>query len=397
MPKNKFPDIDTSEIETPCFILDEGMIRSDMRIIKEISDKAGVKVLLALKGFASYETFPLMKDTLAGICAGSLNEARLGREEFGKEVHTYCPAFKNSEFDEILSYSDFIIFNSTSQANAFIPKIRKNGKKVEIGLRLNPEKSVAGQLFGAYDPCGENSRLGIKKERLSGMNLEDITGLHFHALCEQGAEELEIVLDEFDRKFEKYIRGVSWVNFGGGHHFTKEGYNLEKLYKMINNFKTKYPNIQRVYFEPSEAIVLNSGVLVASVLDIVHNEKDIAIIDSSVESHFPDVLITRHEPSPYIQEILGAEIIREGQTAKHGFNYTLGGVSCAAGDVFGDYTFPHPLNVGDKLIFTDVAHYTIVKTSTFCGVNVPPIKLRKMDGELVILKEFDYEDYKSRL
>ena len=225
MPQNKFtfPNIDTTNIETPCFVIDEETIKSDLRILKDVQDNAGAKVLLALKGFAMHSTFPLIKQYLEGVCAGSLNEARLGREEFGKEVHTYHPAFKEQEFDEILGYSDHIIFNSFSQFDRFFPKIeqsQKNGKNVKVGMRLNPEKSVAGALFGAYDPCTKNSRLGVTLDNLKGRNLEAITGLHFHALCEQGADELETVLNEFDRRFEPYLREMQWVNFGGGHHIT---------------------------------------------------------------------------------------------------------------------------------------------------------------------------------
>lgn len=394
---DRFTKLNLKDVETPCFIIDKNVIRDNLEILKYVQQKADCKILLALKAYAMYPTFPLIKKCLHGICAGSLYEAKLGRKKFGKEVHTYSPAFKEKEFPEILNYSDYIIFNSFSQFEKFMPAIKKNKKKVKVGLRVNPEKSVAGALFSAYDPCMKNSRLGVTSRNLQGKNLEGITGLHFHALCEQGAEELEEVLKSFEEKFDDSIKRMRWVNFGGGHHITKKGYDTEKLCSLVQDFRRKYPNIKDVYLEPGEAVVLNAGILVASVLDIVHNEKDIAILDTSVETHFPDVLITRHEPKPYMQEILGAETIKNSENKKYLYNYILTGVSCAAGDVFGEYFFPNPLKPGDKLIFTDAAHYTIVKTSTFCGVNLPSIALINSDGSIRIIKKFGYADYKNRL
>ena len=397
MPKSKFPNINTSEIKTPCFVIDEEIIVNNLKILDYVKKETGCKILLALKAYATYETFPIMKEILNGVCAGSLYEAKLGKEEFGKEVHTYSPAFKEEEFDEILNYSDFIIFNSISQYERFMPIIKSKEKNIKIGLRVNPEKSVAGKLFESYDPCSINSRLGVTSSNFNERSLEEINGLHFHALCEQGAEELEIVLNAFEEKFGSLIKQVRWMNFGGGHHITKEGYNLKKLIKLINDFKNKYPNIKDIYLEPGEAVVLNSGILVTSVLDIVNNKKDIAILDTSVETHFPDILITRHEPQPYIQQILGAKPIKNGERGEYPDNYIIAGTSCASGDVFGEYSFSKPLMPGDKLIFTDCAHYTMCKTSTFCGIPLPSIALLNKDGSIRIIREFGYEDYKNRL
>lgn len=393
--KNEFPNINVDNIETPCFIIDQATLEKDARILEDVQKKADCKILLALKGFAAWNTFDILKKYLAGTCAGSLYEARLGKEEFGKEVQTYSPAFKDSEFDEILRYSDTIIFNSLDQLEKFKGKVLHSKK--EIGLRINPEKSVAGALFGVYDPCSDNSRLGIKFKDLDGKDLEGVAGLHFHALCEQGAEELKTVLESFEKKFSPYIKKMRWVNFGGGHHITDENYNVALLIKLIKDFRKKYPNIERVYLEPGEAVALNAGILVASVLDIVHNSNNIAILDTSVETHFPDVLITRNEAKPYVQKVLGAEPVLEKKDGKNSHNYTLAGVSCAAGDVFGEYFFDKELKIGDKLIFCDCAHYTMVKTSTFCGVSLPSINLRNKKGAIVMVKNFGYSDYKSRL
>jgi carboxynorspermidine decarboxylase len=393
--KNKFPNINVSDIKTPCFIIDQAVLEKDAMVLSDVQKKAGCKIIVALKGFAMWNTFHILKKHLAGACAGSLYEARLGREEFGKEVQTYSPAFKDSEFDEILSYSDKIIFNSLDQFEKFKEKVIKNKK--EIGLRINPEKSVAGALFGVYDPCNKNSRLGIRLKDLQGKDLDGVTGLHFHALCEQGSEELEIVLKSFEEKFGFYIKKMKWVNFGGGHHITAKDYNVKLLVKLIKNFRKKYPNIKEVYLEPGEAVALNAGIMVASVLDIVKNKNNIAILDTSVETHFPDVLITRNEASPYMQKILGAEPAMHNNDLKNKYNYTIAGTSCAAGDVFGEYVFAKELKIGDKLIFCDCAHYTMVKTSTFCGVPLPAINLRDKKGDILTVKNFKYGDYKSRL
>lgn len=399
MLKRKFPDVDARNIKTPCFVIDEETIEHNLRILNSVKKEADCKILLALKAYAMHTTFPLIRKTLNGVCAGSLYEARIGREEFGKEVHTYSPAFKEKEFDEILDYSDHIIFNSMSQFERFMPFIKlKRG--IKVGLRVNSEKSVAGVLFSSYDPCTENSRLGVTSTNLRAKSLEGITGLHFHALCEQGADELELVLNAFEEKFDSQIRQMQWVNFGGGHHITKEGYDVKKLIGLVKNFRKKYQNIRDVYLEPGEAVVLNAGVLVASVLDITNNGKNIAILDTSVESHFPDVLITRHEPQPYVQQILGAEPIKNEEDRKKfrgKNNYIIAGISCAAGDVFTEYSFPNRLKPGDKLIFTDAAHYTMVKTSNFCGVPLPSIALMDSDGSIKVVKEFGYDDYKNRL
>lgn len=384
--------INLSKINFPCFIVDELALEKNAQVLDTVQKKTGCKILLALKAYALWKTFPIINKYLHGVCASGLNEARLGKEEFKKEVHTFSPAFTENEFQEILKYSDHIVFNSFTQWQKF--KVTKIKKHVKFGLRVNPEKSVAGEKFGVYDPSAKNSRLGLKASELKGKSLEGISGLHFHALCEQNVDALEKVLEAFDKKFSRFIKEVEWINFGGGHHITREDYNIDRLCQLINRFKDKYKNIKEVYLEPGEAVALNTGVFITTIVDIITREKNIALIDSSVETHFPDILITRNEPEPYVPEIAGATKIKTKHTS---YQYIIGGLSCAAGDVFGEYFFPGPLNIGDKLIFLDAAHYSMVKTNTFNGVNLPAIMVLHKNNSLKVIKKFGYKDYKTRL
>jgi len=380
--------IDLNKLETPCFVADEELIEKNLKILKDVQDKADCRIILALKAFSMFSTFPLIRKYLHGICASGLHEARLGKEEFQKEVHTYAPAFKDEEFEEVVNYSDHIVFNSLSQFKKFREKLK--GKKA--GIRINPEVCLKTSKFTAYDPCSKNSRLGIKLSDMPEKLDAEITGLHFHALCEQDAEDLEEVLKVFERNFDKYIKQISWINFGGGHHITRENYNIDKLISLIKNFRKKYPNIKQIYLEPGEAIVLNAGYLVARVLDIVRNEKEIAILDCSAETHMPDIMITRHDKSPYIPPIMNA-----GEPGENKYEYTLAGVSCAAGDIIADYSFKNKLKIGDKVVFEDALLYNMVMTSTFNGVQLPAIYIIEKSGNLRLVKKFGYHDFKSKL
>lgn len=385
---SKFTNLNLDEIETPCFIIDEEALEENLKVLDSVQNRAGCNILLALKGFAMYSTFPLVKKYLTGACAGSLHEARLGFEELGKEVHTYAPAFKETEIKEVIRYSDHIIFNSLNQWNKFKPAIeeaKKTGKRIEVGLRINPEYSEA--FSEHYNPCRPKSRFGVLAQELFGQNLEGITGLHFHALCEKYSDSLEKVLNAVDKKFESYIKQMKWMNFGGGHWITKKDYNIDHLCKLINDFKKHYPNIEQVYLEPGEAIALDAGILVTSVLDIKQNQGNVAILDFSPEAHLNDLIV-----SPYEQEIIGA-----GKPGENPYEYQLGAPSCATGDVLGDYSFPEPLKVGDKLILANMAIYTMSKTSTFCGVKLPDIAICDKNGKIKIVRTFRYKDYKSRL
>ncbi len=395
--------LELENIETPALIIDEQALENNGRILQEIQEKANCKILLALKAYAAWKTFPIIRQHLAGVCAGSLYEARLGREEFGKEVHTYLPAVVENESSEVLQHSDYLIFNSFRDLERCKPRIdesRESGKNVALGMRVNPEKDVLSWKMEQYAPCARYSRLGVTLEHFKDEKNKklwgDINYLHMHALCEQGFEEFKEVYHAFCERFDAHLKRVEYVNFGGGHHFTRNGYDHKGLVALVREFRKQYPNIREVYFEPGEAVVWDAGVIVASVCSIVENEKKTAFLDTSVESHFPDVLITRHEPQPYVPEILGA--IKAGEFMDtYAHHYILGGQSCAAGDVFGEYSFSKPLREGDKLVFPDTAHYSSVKMNGFCGVGAPTILLRKKSGELETIKKFGYKEYKERL
>ncbi len=375
--------IDIRDIPTPCYILDEAALERNLKILDSVQKETGCKIILALKGFAMFSVFPLIRQYLHGITASSLDEARLGFEEFGREVHICAPAYREDEYKDLLGFCDCIVFNSFSQWNRFKPFLQKAEKTVRCGLRVNPEHSeVAVPL---YDPCKPGSRLGIIRKNFDGQDLTGISGLHFHTLCELNADALMRTLPVFEKKFSEFLNGLQWVNFGGGHHITRRDYDVPLLCRLINEFKDRYP--LEVYLEPGEAIALNAGVLVASVLDIVHNQVDIAILDTSAATHMPDVL-----EMPYRPEIQGA-----GKPGEFPYTYRLGGVTCLAGDVIGDYSFPEPLRVGDRLVFQDMAHYTMVKNNTFNGIRLPAIAIAEKTGKVRIVRKFGYEDYRNRL
>jgi carboxynorspermidine decarboxylase len=392
-----FAEIDLAEVPTPCYILDEAAFDRNLKILGSIQEKTGCKILLALKGFAAFSLFPLIRQHLSGVAASSLDEARLGFEEFGGEVHVCTPAYREEEFDLLLRYADHVVFNSFSQLDRFRPKVeeaRKSGKPVSCGIRVNPEHREV--KVPIYDPCGPNSRLGttLKSFRArvgaggdgnSKSVLDGISGLHFHNLCELGADSLERTLAVFEEKFGEFLDKMEWVNFGGGHHITRPGYDLDLLCDLINDFQDRHP--LEVYLEPGEAVALNAGFFVAKVLDIVENGMEIAILDTSAAAHMPDVL-----EMPYRPEVVGA-----GVPGEYPHTYRLGGVTCLAGDVIGDYSFPEPLEVGDKIVFLDMAHYTMVKNNTFNGMRLPTIAIRDRAGAIRIVREFGYEDYKNRL
>jgi carboxynorspermidine decarboxylase len=371
------------EINTPVYLIDEPLVEENMKVLRHVKERTGCKVFHALKAYASFATFPMMSRYLDGVCASGLNEARLGYEEFKKEVHTFSAAYRENEIRAILKYSDSIIFNSFYQLQKYGSAARKNC--VEIGLRVNPGHSEVETAI--YDPCAPNSRLGIvhalfRKEFPRHINSVD--GLHFHAMCQQNADVLERILQSFERLYGKYIEGLRWVNFGGGHHITRDDYDVELLIRLIIAFKKKY-GVQ-VYLEPGEASVYNAGVLISSVLDIVKNRTEIAIMDTSAEAHMPDVLLM-----PYRPHILGA-----GEKVEKKYRYRLAGPSCLAGDVIGDYSFDKPLKRGDKLIFTDMALYSIVKNTTFNGIKLPDIAVMRAGGKIELVRRFGYKDYRNR-
>ncbi|MDR2100080.1 MAG: carboxynorspermidine decarboxylase [Campylobacteraceae bacterium] len=368
------------EIQTPCYVCEEALLEENLKRLQYIKKNSGAKILLALKGFALQDTFYLVRQYLDGCTASGLHEAKLAREAFDKEVHTYSPAFKDGDIDEIINISDHVVFNSFSQWQKFKPKALN---RVSYGIRVNPEVSSAPVAL--YDPCAKYSRLGVTKKAFNEDSLEGLDGLHFHALCEQNADALEMVLKGFERNFGKYIPQMKWVNFGGGHHITREDYDIERLIRLIKDFKKRYNDIT-VYLEPGEAVGWQSGALVASVLDIIENDMQIAILDTSAEAHMPDTLAM-----PYRAQIRGACEPNEKK-----YTYRLAGNTCLAGDIIGDYSFDEELKIGDKLIFEDMIHYTIVKNTTFNGIKLPDLALLKKDGSYEILKRFGYEEYRRR-
>ena len=381
---NRFLRIAKGAIETPVYLLDETLIEKNMKILRHVKERTGCKVFHALKAYASFATFPMMSRYIDGVCASGLNEARLGYEEFKKEVHTFSAAYREKEIKGILKYSDSIVFNSFYQLEQYGKSAKKNG--VEIGLRVNPGHSEVETDM--YNPCAPYSRLGIvhsifRQEFPKLKNIVD--GLHFHVMCQQNADVLERVLRSFEKLYGKYIKGLKWVNFGGGHHITRKDYDVELLIRLISDFKKKY-RVQ-VYLEPGEASVYNAGVLISSVLDIVKNKTEIAIMDTSAETHMPDVLLM-----PYRPHILGS-----GRKNEKKYRYRLAGPSCLAGDIIGDYSFDKPLKRGDKLVFTDMAIYSIVKNTTFNGINLPDIAVISDGEKIEVVKKFGYKDYSARL
>ncbi len=370
----------TPGLPTPYYLIDESLILKNLEIIKKIKDLSGCKVLLAQKAFSSFYFYPLLNQYLDGTASSGLFEARLAHEHFGKEVHVFTPGFKEEEFNEVLKYSDHIVFNSNSQLIRFKDRALKAQKT--IGIRINPEVSTqTGNSM--YDPCSPTSRMGIKAQDINPKILEGVSGFHFHTLCQQNADALETTVKEVEKKFGKYFSNLKWINFGGGHHLTRANYDIPKLVKIIRYFKDKYQ--MDVYLEPGEAVVLNAGFLVSKVLDVTKNDVEIAILDASATCHMPDVLEAKFIPPVTTADPKGSHIIR------------LSGATCLTGDDIGIYRFAKPLSVGDTLVFEDMALYTIVKNNTFNGIPLPSIYARKLDGKDVLVKAFDYGHFKEKL
>ena len=374
--------IDYSQVKSPCYVLDEKRLRRNMEILSDIQQKTGVKIICALKGYSFWRSFPIIAEYLPGATASSLNEARLAKEEMGKEVHVFAPAYEDGEIDQILSLADHITFNSFSQWTRFRDKALQAG--VSCGIRVNPQYSTVETDL--YNPCGKFSRLGVTETEFKPELLDGIDGLHFHALCEQDADALEGVLAAFEKHFGRFLPQMKWVNFGGGHHITRKDYHREELVRILTEFHIRYPHLT-IIMEPGEAVGWQTGELVASVGDIVHNEMDIAILNVSISAHMPDCL-----EMPYRPEVIGA-----GMPGEKKFTYKLAGNSCLAGDQLGDFSFDEPLKVGDKIIFTDMIHYTMVKTTFFNGVRHPSIGKFDEQGKFHLLHKFTYEQFKEKL
>jgi carboxynorspermidine decarboxylase len=379
---DRFRLLDKGRLPSPCFVVDEVAVEENLRILSRVQESSGAKVLLALKAFSMWSLAPLVSRYLSGTCASGAHEARLGREFFGGEVHTYSAAYSEADLKEVLKLSDHVVFNSPAQWKRF-KKIAQE-TELKFGLRVNPEHSEG--TVPLYDPCAPYSRLGTPRSAIRPGDLDGLSGLHFHALCEQDLPPLERTLAAFEEKFGDLMKGMRWVNFGGGHHVTRPGYQVEQLIRVLRGFGQRH-RVQ-VYIEPGEAIAYHCGVLVAEVLDVIENGMQIAILDTSATCHMPDVL-----EMPY-----RASIIDAGEPGALPHTYRLGGQSCLAGDVIGDYSFARPLEVGQRLVFEDMAYYSMVKTTTFNGVRLPSIAIwNSASGALRVVREFGYEDFKGRL
>jgi len=373
------------QVQTPCYLISEDAVRRNCELLDTVQQRTGAKILLALKAFALPALFPLIRKYLHGICASGPVEARLGREEFGREVHTYAPAYTERQMEQVIRYSDHILFNSIRQWQTHRHAVETAEGDIEMGLRVNPgHAEVETDL---YNPCRPGSRFGLGPEDLQGVDLAGISGLHFHALCEQNADVLVRVLQHFEHRFGDVIDRMLWINFGGGHHITRDDYDVDLLSETIIDFRKRYNHIP-VYLEPGEAVVLNSGVFVTSVVDTMYNNMDIAILDSSAETHMPDVLAMPYRP----------HIVASGKPNELMHTYRLGGISCLAGDIVGDYSFSAPLEPGQKLVLTDMALYSFVKNNTFNGVELPSIYTCSLDSDTPkLVKHFGYEDYRDRI
>lgn len=376
-------NFDVTKVPTPSYVVDERLLAKNLEVLERVQNETGAKILLALKGFSMYHTFPQISQVLAGITSSSLNEALLGREEMDKEVHIYAPAYHPDEIDKIINVVDHMVFNSFDQLDRFKDSLDKvEGKYIERAIRINPQYSEIKTPI--YDPCYRGSRLGVTLDQFDASRLDELDGIHFHTMCEQNSDTLERTLEVVEEKFGAYLGKMKWLNFGGGHHITREDYDVDRLIRLINYMKDKY-HVQ-IYLEPGEAIALNTGFLVTQVLDVVENEVKNAIVDTSAACHMPDVI-----EMPYRPIIIGS-----GEPDEKAYTYRLGGMTCLAGDIIGDYSFDEALKNGDRLVFTDMAHYTMVKNNTFNGINLPSIVMVNDDGMRVV-KTFGYEDYKRRL
>lgn len=374
-------ELDVSQVPTPCYVLEEARLRANLALMDRVRRLSGARILLALKGFALWHSFPLVREVLQGCAASSLNEARLAREEFDRELHVYAPAYVPAEFPRLLELADHLSFNSFSQWRRYREQALAAGPS--CGIRVNPLVNEVETPL--YNPCGPLSRLGVTPAEFRPDELTGIEGLHFHALCECGADSLERTLTAFEGHFGPWISRMEWINFGGGHLMTRAGYDLDLLIRLIRAFRARHG--VEVYLEPGGAVGWQAGVLVASVLDIVRNEMDIAILDTSAAAHMPDVL-----EMPYRPEVRDA-----GPPGAKAYSYRLGGNTCLAGDLIGDYSFDAPLRVGDKLVFEDMLHYTFVKNTSFNGVNLPALAIWTAEGEFRLLRSFGYPDFKGRL
>ena len=376
--------MDYRDLPSPCYVVDEEALQRNLSILKSVQERTGAKILLALKGFAMHRVFPLLKTALDGTAASSVNEAKLGRELFGGELHVCSPAYSDADLDELLPLVDHLVFNSVPQLRRHQTRAASfSEQKVSVGLRINPEYSEVKTPL--YNPCCKDSRLGVRRDQLNGVDLNPVEGFHFHTMCEQNSDTLERTIQVVEKNFSEFFGRLRWFNFGGGHHISRADYDLDRLCRVIKTFQSRHG--LQMYLEPGEAIALNAGILVGSVLDIVEDKIPNVILDLSATAHMPDVL-----EMPYRPEIRGA-----GLPGEKAYTYQLGGLTCLAGDQMGKYSFDATLKLGDRLIFEDMAHYTMVKNTMFNGVRLPAIVLHRVSGDFEVVRQFNYKDYRDRL
>jgi carboxynorspermidine decarboxylase len=379
----RFEGLSLAQVPSPCYVFDELAIEENCQILDKVQRRTGCKILLALKGLSVFSLFPIIRKYLHGTCASGLYEARLGKEKFGKEVHVFAPAYNDNEFAQLLQISDHIVFNSLDQWERLRPLVEKSRRKISCGIRINPEYSEI--TTNLWNPCARYSRFGVKASDFHSVP-EGIDGLHFHALCEQNSDTLERVLAVIEKKFGNHLSKVKWVNFGGGHHITRPDYDIDRLCRIIADFRRKHG--VDVYMEPGEAVGLNAGILLARVLDIVRNEVEIAILDVSAWAHIPDILAD----APYKPDIIGA-----GKPNQLEHTYRLASRSCMSGDIIGDYSFPRALHRGSNIMFSNMATYAVVSNNVFNGMPLPSIAILKKSNKIKIVRQFGYEDYEARL
>ena len=377
-----------NELPTPCYVIDEGKLEDNLKILHDVEEKTGAKILLAQKCFSAFYEYPLISKYISGTTASGLYEAKLGYEEMQKENHVFSPAYRQQDIEEILNICDHVIFNSKNQLLKYkdlVDKVNQSGnRKVSIGLRINPECSTQTD-HAIYDPCAPGSRMGIRLSDFDDELADMVDGLHFHTLCEQNSDDLETTLKAVEEKFGKYLNKMNWLNMGGGHHITRDDYDIERLVRLVNHMKETYD--LQIYLEPGEAVALNAGYLVTEVLDIVDNEIKTLVLDASASCHMPDVLEMPYRPP----------LKDSGEAGEKNYTYRLSSNTCLAGDVIGDYSFDKEIKIGDKLYFEDMAIYSMVKNNTFNGIPLPAIAAMDKEGNCRIIKEFGYEDFKGRL
>ena len=377
--------MDIQTIPSPCYVIEESLLRHNLTLIKDVKERAGIEIIMALKAFAMWKVFPIVREYIAYATASSVYEARLVYEELGTPAHTYSPAYTEADFPHLLKCSSHITFNSLSQFERFYPMVVADGRRISCGLRINPEYSdVATDL---YNPCAPGSRMGITSDKLPDQLPEGVEGLHFHTLCESSAQDLANTLQAVEQRFGRWLSQVRWLNMGGGHLMTRKGYDIDFLLRLLNEFKAKYPHLQ-IIMEPGSAFFWQTGFLRTTVVDLVENNGvETAVIDASFTYHMPDCLEMPYKPA-----------VRHATDAAPGKpTYRIGGCSCLSGDFMGDWSFDRPLHIGDPLIFEDMIHYTTVKTTMFNGIQHPSLAILREDGTLDMLRAFTYEDYKSRM